>query len=100
MPSEIYRYTFDESVSMSDAESTLQLAILAAESLLGESIVRLDAAYSIDEQRRVCVVDASTEVGRSICRIFTGYLTREFGDHAFQVRPVQGRKPNPVAVPA
>lgn len=100
MPSEIYRYTFDESVSMSDAESTLQLAILAAESLLGESIVRLDAAYSIDEQRRVCVVDASTEVGRSICRIFTGYLTREFGDHAFQVRPVQGRKPNAVAVPA
>lgn len=100
MPSEIYRYTFDESVSMSDAESTLQLAILAAESLLGESIVRLDAAYSIDEQRRVCVVDASTEVGRSICRIFTGYLTREFGDHAFQVRPVQGRKPHAVAVPA
>lgn len=100
MPSEIYRYTFDQSVSMSDAESTLQLAILAAESLLGESIVRLDAAYSIDEQRRVFVVDAGTEVGRSICRIFTGYLTREFGDHAFQVRPVQGRKPNPVAVPA
>ncbi len=96
----IYRFEFNEAVSMRDAEATLQLGILAAESLLGESTVRLDAAYSIDEQRRVCVVDASTDVGRSICRIFTGYLTREFGDHAFQVRPVQSRKLNAVTVPA
>lgn len=100
MHSGIYRFEFGEGMSMSEAEATLQLAILAAESLLGESTVRLDAAYSIDEQRRVCVVDASSEVGRSICRIFTGYLTREFGEHTFQVRPVQGDKPSAVPIPA
>ena len=92
MQGAIYRFIFDKSVSMADAETTLQLAILGAESLFGESMVRMDAAYSIDEARRVCVVDASNEVGRCICRVFTGYLAREFGGDAFSVRPAAQRR--------
>lgn len=96
----VYRYVFDKSISMEETEATLHLAILAAESLFGESAVRLDAAYSIDEERRVCVVDATNEVGQCICRVFTGYLTREFGDSAFRVRPIDTRKREPATVPA
>jgi len=48
--------------------------------------VRMDAAYTIDEGARVCVIDGWNEVGRSICRIFTGYLIREFGQDRFTVR--------------
>ncbi len=81
-----YRYVFHDAVPIAEAEATLHLAILAAQSLFGEARVRMDASYSIDEQRRVCVVDASNDVGRCVCRIFTGYLTREFGDSAFRVR--------------
>lgn len=88
MRSAVYRFTFDESVNMADAEATLQLAILGAESLHGESTVRMDTAYSIDEQHRICVVDARNEVGRCICQIFTGYLSREFGGGTFSVRAV------------
>ena len=96
----IYRYVFEGSVPMDEAEATLHLAILAAESLFGVSTVRMDAAYSIDEQRRVCVVDASNDVGRCICQVFTGYLAREFGESAFHVRPDHTGKHVPVEVPA
>lgn len=85
----IYRFSFDESVSMTDVETTLHLAILGAEGLFGESTVRMDATYSIDEARRVCVVDARNEVGRSICQLFTGYLVKELGPDAFRVRPTR-----------
>ena len=88
MRSDIYRYVFTDTVPIEDAEATLHLAILAAESLFGESRVRMDVAYSIDESARVCVIDATNEVGRSVCRIFTGYLIREFGQDRFTVRAV------------
>ncbi len=92
MQSAIYRFEFEESVSMTDVETTLHLAILGAQGLFGESSVRMDGAYSIDEQRRICVVDARNDVGRCICQIFTGYLAKEFGDEAFSVRPVAQRR--------
>ena len=90
MKSDIYRFTFAAPIDIAEAEATLHLAILATESLFGESRVRMDAAYTINEDARVCVIDASTEVGRSICRIFTGYLIREFGQDQFAVRAVEG----------
>jgi len=93
----IYRFEFEESVSMSDVEATLHLAILGAEGLYGESTVRMDGAYAIDEHRRVCVVDARSEVGRAICQLFTGYLARELKPDSFSVRPVQESCEPPVA---
>ena len=84
----VYRFSFDEPTSTADIEATLHLAILGAESIHGESTVRMDAAYSIDEAQRICVVDARNDVGRCICKVFTGYLTREIGGDAFGVRPV------------
>lgn len=91
MRSTLYRYKFDGSVPMPEIEASLHLAILAAEGLFGESKVRMDCAYSIDEKRRVCVVDGSNEVGRCICQIFTGYLTKEFDPDSFRVRRVKPR---------
>lgn len=88
MTKEIYRYQFGDAVSSRDIEETLLLAVLAAECLHGQSRVRLDAAYCLDEDHRACVVDASTDVGRDISRVFTGFAIREFGEDAFQVKRV------------
>jgi len=85
----IYRFEFDEPASMADIETTLHLAILGAEALFGESTVRMDSAYSIDEQGRVCIIDARSAVGRSICQLFTGYLTKELAPDVFRVRPAR-----------
>lgn len=96
----IYRFTFDESLSMSDVEATLHLAIVGAESLHGESTVRMDGAYSINEDRRVIVVDGRNEIGRCICQIFTGYLTREFGGDRFSVRAIASARAARLQAPA
>jgi hypothetical protein len=39
------------------------------------------------------VVDAATDVGRAIARIFTGFLSREFGEEAFKVERVGDAHP-------
>ncbi|NQT19508.1 MAG: hypothetical protein HQ592_07375 [Planctomycetes bacterium] len=83
------RYQFEPKIPPRDIEETLQLAVLAAECLHGEARVRLDTSYSIDKDKHVYVVDASSDVGRDILRIFTGFATREFGEHAFSVHRVE-----------
>ena len=90
MNREIYRYAFDPSVPPDEVEDTLLLAVLAAESLHGKSRVRLDATYCFDSKKHACVIDAGTDVGRDICRIFTGFVIREFGERAFSVRLADG----------
>ena len=89
MKSSVFRFTFEPSVSLTEAEMSLQLAILAAEGLFGGASTRMDVAYKPDEPRRSIVVDANTEVGNAVVHIFTAFLTREFGEHAFEVRQVE-----------
>jgi hypothetical protein len=88
MPTEIHRYTFDSAIAFEDVEASLLLAIVAAESLHGESQVRLDASHAVDADQRSCVIDASTHVGRDINRLFTGFVLREFGPDSFRVQRV------------
>jgi hypothetical protein len=80
----VYRYTFPAAVPLAEVESSLLLALWAAESLHGESQVRLDASHLLDVDKRTCVIDAGTPVGRDLNRLFVGYLRREFAG-AFRV---------------
>lgn len=99
MTCELYRYRFSEGVPLRDLEQTLLLAVLAAESLHGQSRVRLDAAYCLEPVKRACVIDAGTDVGRDINRVFTGFAIREFGEDAFQVERIDGAsRPQPTEV--
>ena len=93
MKGDIYRYQFAPQVSALEIEETRHLAVLAVESLLGQSRVRLDASYCMDVEKRACVIDAGTDVGRDIVRIFTGLAIREFGEDAFKVRRVERAGP-------
>lgn len=89
MDKSAYRYRFGGAIPFQDAVESLLLAVVVAECLFGRSQVRLDASFHIDENNHSCVVDASTAVGRSIARIFTGLLAREFGEDAFEVRRME-----------
>jgi hypothetical protein len=80
-----YRYTFKRHLDINDVQDTLTLAILGAENLHGRARLRLDGSWRLDRQRRTCVIDASTQVGQDIARLFVGYLAREFGERAFRV---------------
>jgi len=85
----IYRYKFREGQRMQAVEETLLLSILATECLYGEARVRLDARYSTSEGKRAVVVDATTEIGRAVCRVFTGFAIKEFGAESFKVERIE-----------
>ena len=88
MSREIFRYSFDSSVEIAEVEASLLLALLAAESLHGESQVRLEASHALDADCRTCVIDASGSVGRDLNRLFVGFVRREFGEDSFSVSAV------------
>jgi hypothetical protein len=89
MARDIYRYAFAPDVPAEEVEATLLLAVLGAESLHGEAQVLLDAGHCFDPDRRRCVIDAGTGVGRDLNRLFAGFLRREFGPEAFNAERVE-----------
>ena len=91
MNKELYRYAFASEVPIEEVEASLLLAVLATESLHGESQVRLDAAHYLDPAKSACVIDAGTPVGRDLNRLFTGFIGREFGPDAFTVERVEDK---------
>jgi hypothetical protein len=86
MNREVQRYTFKTSVPAGEVENTLLLAVMAVEGLHGQARVRLEAGYAFDAEKHTCVIEAGSEVGRDICRVFIGFAIREFGEAAFSVR--------------
>ena len=79
-----YRYYFDESVPAQEIVDTLLLSILAVESLYGPDRAREESKFTMDEERRTCVIEASTEVGRALDRIFAGFAVTEYGELLIQ----------------
>jgi hypothetical protein len=89
----VYRYAFNPGLPREDIEAALVLAVFGAESLHGEAEVRLDAGYFLDPGQHICVVDATTDVGRDFNRLFIGFLGREHGDDGFTVERLEGARP-------
>ncbi|HEY7159466.1 MAG TPA: hypothetical protein VH575_36305 [Gemmataceae bacterium] len=102
MSRELYRFVFVADVPVEEVEASLLLAIFAVESLHGEAQTRLDAAHYLDTDKRACVIDAATAVGRDLARLFTGFLRREFGEDSFQVERMgaEAMPPDQPAAPA
>jgi len=86
---DLYRYAFTSGVPMEEVEASLLLSLMATESLHGEAQTRLDAAHHLDPTKRACVIDAGTPVGRDLNRLFTGFLSREFGADVFVVERIE-----------
>lgn len=82
----LVRFSFNDSISMSEVEATLRLALLAVQSLHGEDRLRLEAHVSLDHGQRLCFVDTTAEVGRTLALIFAGYVRREFGEAAYDMQ--------------
>jgi hypothetical protein len=85
MNSESYDYQFAPETDMPQVEEALLLATMAAEGLHGRARIRLEAAFKCDPVTRSAEIDASTEVGDAIARIFTALLTTTIGEPAFRV---------------
>jgi hypothetical protein len=92
-----YCFVIDASVPLAEAEMSLQLAMIALEGLYGQAGIRLEARYDVDGAGRAIVVDASTDVGAALVRVFTALLIREIGDDSFSVRRGTGPRATPPA---
>jgi hypothetical protein len=86
--SQIYRYTFKEQLDIAEVEATVNLALLANESLHGESRVRLETRHQFDAGTRTCIIDASCETGVDLNRLFLGFVSREFGADSFRIERI------------
>ena len=84
-----YRFRFLDSVPLADVEDILVVVYSAAQGIHGRAEVRLDARFSLDLGTRTCRMDASTEVGRTLARIFTEMLIQSFGEESFRVVRVE-----------
>lgn len=93
MNSSVYKFCFDDSVDLDEAELTLHLAIHAAEGLYGESLVRMEAGYRRDDSERSLYIDGASEVGQAVVRVFTAFTTKEFGSTAFTVSSAPRGRP-------
>ena len=82
---ETYRYTFSPDTDMDHVEEVLVLATMAVEGLHGRSRVHLDAAFTCDIGGATVDVEAGTETGDAIARIFTALLATTIGEAAFKV---------------
>ena len=89
MAATIYRYRFGEQAPLQDVEESLLLGVLAAEGLYGAARVAMEAYGLLDKERRACAIDATTDVGLAIARIFTSLLFHQFGPDAFRVEAVE-----------
>lgn len=88
MTNNTYRYTLGGDIPMREVQDSLMLAVLAMECIYGSAQARLDLSHEFDPKRRVCVIDAATQVGRDLNRLFTGFLQREFGADSFRVERI------------
>ncbi|NLF17830.1 MAG: hypothetical protein GX595_11325 [Lentisphaerae bacterium] len=89
----VYRYQFEPDVPMEEAETSLVMAIIAAEALHGQPAVRLSLRYLFSEEKRACVIDGYNEIALHVVLVFTQFLLRQFGDDAFQVTQPARRRP-------
>lgn len=83
-----YRYVLCSPIPFPEVMSTLDLALIAVQSLHGQEKTRLDARFASDAGKRTLVIDAGTAVGEALNQIFTGFARREFGEHALRIERV------------
>jgi hypothetical protein len=88
MSGESYSYSFKPEADMERVEEVLLLATMAVEGLHGRSRIQLDASFRCDLKARAAVVDAGTEVGEAIARIFTALLASTIGEPRFRVERI------------
>lgn len=88
MSSLVYRYVLCRPIPFPDVMATLDLALIAVQSLHGQERTRLDARFASDARKQTLAIDAGTPVGQALNQIFTGFARREFGEHALRIERV------------
>ncbi len=93
MTANTYRFRFNDTIELDDAESTLHLAILAAEGLFSEALLRVSFSYRRDDAEHCLQINGGDEISETVIRIFTSFAIKEFGSTAFTISSVPRDRP-------
>lgn len=75
----VYKFTFDDSIAMDDVERILALSTIPVESIHGESAMLIDGRFAVNKRRRTCLIDAESQLGNNLARVFAGFLNVRAG---------------------
>ncbi|MGB9619458.1 MAG: hypothetical protein ACPL7K_03485 [Armatimonadota bacterium] len=75
----VYKFTFDDNVAMDEVERILALSVIPVESIHGESAMLVDGRFAVNKRRRTCLIDAESQLGNDLARVFTGFLNANSG---------------------
>jgi len=94
-----YLFRFDDATELDEAESTLHLAILAAEGLFSEALLRVSFSYHRDDPGHSLLINGGEEISETVVRIFTSFAIKEFGSTAFTISALPStRDREPLAI--
>lgn len=68
----LYRFLFERRLRLKDVEDALSVAYLTMRALHGHPRVRLDLAYSVNNDTRSVVIDGRTDLGHDVATVFEG----------------------------
>ena len=88
----IYQFEFEKQVPSNGINDALNLSVLNVRNIFGKPKVQLDAWYEFDPEKKICLIDKSTEVGQHIAQHFVSFITRSFGEKSFTVTRLRKRK--------
>lgn len=83
----VCKFKFRRGINKKIIEEEIALAIITAECTFGQAKVRLNAAYVASKNK--AVIDVSSDVGEHIAQVFTGLMTRKFGEDKFTVEKIK-----------
>lgn len=86
----ICKFIFNKGIDANLIKAQIAIAVIAAESTLGQEKVRLYAAY--DSFGRTVIIDVSSDVGEHIAQVFTGLMRRQVGEDKFKVERLSGKE--------
>lgn len=81
----VYKIQFAKKLPVGMVDYHLMTAALAAQSLYGRNAVRLDGAARLNTKNRTVTIDAETQVGVDLAKMFMGFMTNDYGEKSFVV---------------
>ena len=81
----VYKIEFARELPVGMVDFHLMTAARAAESLYGRDAMRLDVAVRLSSKKRMVTIDAETQIGVDLAKMFMGFMTTDFGEDSFSV---------------
>lgn len=88
----VYRFTFEPGVPMAHVLRGLLLSTTAVEAIYGESAMMVDGKFSVCKRERTCDIDAETQVGMDLAKVFAKFMNLHSGG-CFRTEFVEEKAP-------